>query len=67
MNLHHPGTVIDTVDMGVSRGLARGYGAFQASYPIDFALIKNGALMMVGGVQFIPQATITLHQFAAFQ
>ena len=67
MNLHRPSIVIGTVDMGVSRGLARGYGAFRASYPIDFALIGNGALMMVDEVQLAPQATATLRQFAAFQ
>ena len=67
MNLHRPSIVIGTVDMGVSRGLARGYGAFRASYPIDFALIGNGALMVVDEVQLAPQATATLRQFAAFQ
>lgn len=67
MNLHRPSIVIGTVDMGVSRGLVRGYGTFRASYPIDFALIGNGALMVVDEVQLAPQATATLRQFAAFQ
>ncbi len=67
MNLHRPSIVIGTVDMGVSRGLARGYGTFRASYPIDFALIGNGTLMVVDEVQLAPQATATLRQFAAFQ
>ena len=67
MNLHRPSIVIGTVDMGVSRGLARGYGTFRASYPIDFALVGNGALMVVDEVQLAPQATATLRQLAAFQ
>jgi CRISPR-associated helicase cas3 len=67
MNLHRPSIVIGTIDMGVSRGLARGYGTFRASYPIDFALIGNGALVVVDEVQLAPQATATLRQFAAFQ
>ncbi len=67
MGLHRTSIVIGTVDMIVSRLLLRGYGSFRASYPIDFALVGNGALILVDEVQLAPQATCTLRQVEAFQ
>lgn len=67
VNLHRPTIVIGTIDMVVSRALMRGYGMYRPSYPIDFALIANGAQIVVDEVQLAGQATTTLRQIAAFQ
>ncbi|WP_036922382.1 CRISPR-associated helicase/endonuclease Cas3 [Propionicicella superfundia] len=59
--------VIGTVDGVVSRALNRGYGATRGAYPIDFALLTNGAQIVVDEVQLCVQATATLRQISAFQ
>lgn len=59
--------VIGTIDCIVSRALLRGYGATRASFPIDFALVTNGSLIVVDEVQLCVQATTTLRQIQAFQ
>lgn len=66
-NLHRPTIVIATIDMLVSRALLRGYGMYRPSYPIDFALVTNGAHIVVDEIQLADQATTTLRQLAAFQ
>lgn len=66
-NLHRHAIVICTLDMLVSRALLRGYGLSRASYPIDFALVTNGAQIVVDEIQLVPQGTVTLRQLAAFQ
>ena len=65
--LHRPTIVICTLDMLVSRALLRGYGLPRASYSIDFALMTNGAQIVVDEIQLVPQGTATLRQLAAFQ
>jgi CRISPR-associated endonuclease/helicase Cas3 len=65
--LHKPAIVIATVDCVVSRALNRGYGTSRAGYPIDFALVTNGALVVLDEIQLAPQAAATQRQLIAFQ
>src|SRR5262249_39179539 len=44
MDMHRPAVVVGTVDSLVSKAPNRGYGIARAAYPIDFALVTNGAL-----------------------
>lgn len=67
VDLHKRTIVVATVDCVVSRALNRGYGTSRASYPIDFALITNGALVVLDEIQLAPQAAATQRQIAAFQ
>ncbi len=66
-NLHRHTIVICTLDMLVSRALLRGYGVPRGSYSIDFALVTNGAHILVDEVQLVPQGVATLRQLLAFQ
>lgn len=59
--------VVGTVDQIVSRQLMRGYGAGRGTYPMDFALVTNGAHVVVDEIQLCGQATSTARQVAAFQ
>jgi CRISPR-associated endonuclease/helicase Cas3 len=65
--LHRQTVVICTLDMLVSRCLLRGYGLPRTSYPIDFALVTNGAQIVADEIQLVAQGTHTLRQLAAFQ
>lgn len=67
MALHQRTVIICTLDMLVSRALMRGYGVPRASYSLDFALVTNGALIVVDEIQLVPQGTATLRQISAFQ
>lgn len=67
MDLAQEMVIICTADMLVSRALNRGYGVPRTSYPLDFALVTNGAHVVVDEVQLIPQATATLRQIRAMQ
>jgi CRISPR-associated endonuclease/helicase Cas3 len=58
--------VIGTVDSLVSKGLNRGYGIGRSGYPIDFALVTNGAHWVIDEFQLCPASTNTLRQLAAF-
>jgi CRISPR-associated endonuclease/helicase Cas3 len=64
---HERTIVVGTIDSIVSRALNRGYGATRGAYPIDFALVTNGAQIIVDEVQLGVQATTTLRQVSAFQ
>jgi CRISPR-associated endonuclease/helicase Cas3 len=66
-DMHKPTIVVATVDCVVSRALNRGYGTSRANYPIDFALVTNGALVVMDEIQLAPQAVATQRQLAAFQ
>lgn len=66
-DMHRPTIIVCTLDMLVSRMLLRAYGAYRGSYPIDFALMGNGAQIVVDEIQLVPQATATLRQVRAFQ
>jgi CRISPR-associated endonuclease/helicase Cas3 len=66
MDVHRPAVVVGTVDSLVSKALNRGYGIARATYPIDFALVTNGAQWIVDEVQLCPESTTTLRQLAGF-
>lgn len=66
MDMHKPAVVVGTVDSLVSKALNRGYGIARASYPIDFALVTNGAHWVIDEIQLCPESTTTLRQLAGF-
>jgi CRISPR-associated endonuclease/helicase Cas3 len=65
-NMHQPAIVVGTVDSLVSKALVRGYGIGRGIYPIDFALVTNGAHWVIDEIQLCPESTTTLRQLAAF-
>lgn len=65
-DMHRPAIVIGTVDSLVSKALLRGYGIGRAIFPIDFALVTNGAHWVIDEIQLCPESTTTLRQLAAF-
>lgn len=65
-NMHEPAIVVGTVDSLVSKALNRGYGIGRAIFPIDFALVTNGAHWVIDEIQLCPESTTTLRQLAAF-
>ncbi len=67
LSLHLRTVIICTLDMLVSRALMRGYGVSRASYSLDFALVTNGAQIVVDEIQLVPQGTATMRQINAFQ
>jgi CRISPR-associated endonuclease/helicase Cas3 len=66
VNMHQPAIVVGTVDSLVSKALNRGYGIGRSIYPIDFALVTNGAHWVIDEIQLCPESTTTLRQLAAF-
>jgi CRISPR-associated endonuclease/helicase Cas3 len=64
--MDHPAIVVGTVDSLVSKALNRGYGIGRGIYPIDFALVTNGAHWVIDEIQLCPESTTTLRQLAAF-
>jgi CRISPR-associated endonuclease/helicase Cas3 len=66
VDMHRPAIVVGTVDSLVSKALNRGYGIGRSIYPIDFALVTNGAHWVVDEIQLCPESTTTLRQIAAF-
>jgi CRISPR-associated endonuclease/helicase Cas3 len=66
LDMHKSAIVIGTVDSLVSKALNRGYGIARASYPIDFALVTNGAHWVIDEIQLCRESTTTLRQLAAF-
>jgi CRISPR-associated endonuclease/helicase Cas3 len=64
--MHQPAIVVGTVDSLVSKALNRGYGVARAIYPIDFALVTNGAYWVLDELQLCPESMTTLRQLAAF-
>jgi CRISPR-associated endonuclease/helicase Cas3 len=66
LDMHKPAIVVGTVDSLVSKALNRGYGIARATYPIDFALVCNGAHWVLDEIQLCPEATTTVRQLAAF-
>src|SRR6201999_1493870 len=65
-NMHEPAIVVGTVDSLVSKAMNRGYGISRAIFPIDFALVTNGAHWVIDEIQLCPESTTTLRQLAAF-
>jgi CRISPR-associated endonuclease/helicase Cas3 len=66
LDMHRPAIVVGTVDSLVSKALNRGYGVGRATYPIDFALVTNGAQWVIDEIQLCPESTTTLRQIDAF-
>ena len=50
----------------VNKALNRGYGIGRAIFPIDFALVTNGAHWVIDEIQLCPESTTTLRQLAGF-
>jgi CRISPR-associated endonuclease/helicase Cas3 len=65
-DMHKPAIVVGTVDSLVSKALNRGYGVGRAIFPIDFALVSNGAHWVIDEIQLCPESTTTLRQLAGF-
>ncbi len=65
-DMHLPAIVVGTVDSLVSKALNRGYGIARAIFPIDFALVTNGAHWIIDEIQLCPESTTTLRQLAGF-
>src|SRR5215468_87476 len=65
-NMHLPAIVVGTVDSLVSKALNRGYGIGRGIFPIDFALVTNGAHWIIDEIRLCPESTTTLRQLAAF-
>ena len=66
LDMYRPAIVVGTVDSLVSKALNRGYGIARAAYPIDFALVTNGAHWVIDEIQLCPESTTTLRQLAGF-
>jgi CRISPR-associated endonuclease/helicase Cas3 len=64
--MHKPAIVVGTVDSLVSKALNRGYGIARAFFPIDYALVTNGAHWIIDEIQLCPESTTTLRQLAGF-
>lgn len=65
-DMHRSSIVVGTSDIVVSKLLVRAYGSSRSTYPMDFALLTNGAHVVLDEVQLAPEATATLRQLSAF-
>ena len=65
-DMHKPAILVGTADSLVSKSLNRGYGIGRVIYPIDFALVTNGAHWIIDETELCPEATTTLRQIAGF-
>ena len=65
-DMHRPAIVVGTADSLVSKALNRGYGMGRALFPIDFALVTNGAHWVIDEVALCPESAATLQRLAAF-
>jgi CRISPR-associated endonuclease/helicase Cas3 len=66
MGMHQPAIIIGTADILVSKALNRGYDIWRDSYPIDCALVTNGAHWVIDESALCRRAATTLRQLAAF-
>jgi CRISPR-associated endonuclease/helicase Cas3 len=64
--MHKPAIVVGTVDSLVSKALNRGYGIGRAIFPIDYALVTNGAQWIIDEIQLCAESATTLRQLAGF-
>ncbi len=65
-NMHRPAIVVGTTDYLVSRVLNRGFGLGRALFPIDYALLANGAHWVIDDPLLCRQSTATLRRLAGF-
>ena len=63
---HRPAIVVGTADVLVSKALNRALDMDRALFPIDFALVTNGAHWLVDDPGLSPQTTATLRRLAGF-
>jgi hypothetical protein len=64
-DMHKPAVVIGTAEYLVSKALMRAFGVGSTSWPIDFALVTNGAQWIVHEERLSRQAVATLRGVAA--
>lgn len=64
---HQPTILIGTQDLLVSAALMRGYGVSRYRWPVDFALLNNGAFWVFDEVQLTGAALATSAQLEAFR
>lgn len=65
-NMHQPAIVLGTTDALVSKALNRALAAWRTLFPIDFALVTNGAHWVVDDAPLSAQSAMTLRQLARF-
>ncbi len=65
-DMHKPAILVGTADSLVSKSLNRGYGIGRVMYPIDFALVTNGAHWIIDESELSPESTATLRRIAGF-
>jgi hypothetical protein len=63
MDMHRPAIVLGPADVLVSKALNRGLGTNPDTWPIEFALVTNGAWWIVA--DNCPQSTVTLRRLVA--
>ena len=66
MDMHRRAVVLGPADALVSRALNRGLGAHRDLWPIEFALLTNGAHWIVTDPGHCPQSTVTLGRLVEF-
>ena len=59
-DMHRPAVVIGTTEVLVSKALNRAFGVGSTLWPIDFALVANGAHWVVADPERSPVAVATL-------
>ena len=64
-DMHQPAVVVGTAEYLVSKALMRAFGVGSTSWPIDFALVTNGAHWIVHEERLSGQAVATLRGVAA--
>ncbi len=64
-DMHCPAIVIGTADALVSKALNRGYGIGRVIYPIDFALVTNGAQWVFDEISLCPRSAATMGRIAS--
>ena len=64
-DMHRPAVVIGTAEVLVSKALNRAFGVGPTLWPIDFALVTNGAHWVVAEPERCPAAVAVLRDFAA--
>lgn len=67
MQPEQPTLLIGTQDLLVSAALMRGYGVSRYRWPVDFALLNNGAFWVFDEVQLTGAALATSAQLEAFR
>jgi CRISPR-associated endonuclease/helicase Cas3 len=65
-NMHRPAIVVGAADALVSKALNRALAVGRTLFPIDFALVTNGAHWVVDDAGLSAQSAMTLSQLARF-